>query len=189
MKGNDYCYGTFSTDSDYHTYGGNLEITEIYPKYSTHEGDRTSVWHAKIRCLESILQQSKLTFDQFRDLCILMGTDFNPNIPNVGPVKSWKAIQKYGSIVAMSQYEDVSILRYPEVVRLFHSSIIKLTMPQPIFDTNKFRENARQIFDINGLKDHTSVIFNLLPHFTSEQVVTPKQVVEQLTQQVAALEL
>lgn len=40
----------------------------------------------------------KLSWRRFRDLCILFGTDFNDNLPGIGPVKSLKLIREHGSL-------------------------------------------------------------------------------------------
>lgn len=149
LGGNDYCYAAVTNDSDFHAYGGNIQIIDVY--------SRSSVYFAKVRTLEAILQQSKLTFEQFRDLCILHGTDFNPNIPNIGPVRAWDRIQQYGSIAVMSQYEDVSPLNYLEVLKIFSSTIVKINIPPPDINMELFRANSRNTFDIYGLRDHASM--------------------------------
>jgi hypothetical protein len=94
-----------------------------------------------------------------------MGTDYNPNIPNVGEARCWDAIRDYGSVAGFSMVRDVSPLCYPEVLRIFASPIMKieLTEAQLSFDETRFRERGREIFDTYGMRDHTSVILNLLP--------------------------
>jgi flap endonuclease-1 len=155
LKGNDYCYAAVCNDSDFHVYGGNLGIVDIYQKNKT--------YYTKVRSLEAILQQSGLTFDQFRDLCILMGTDFNPNIKNVGPKRSWDYIAKYGSIANMAKNGvNVSILNYPNVFKIFASTITKINIPSPVFNVEKFREHGRNVFDLYHLRDHASSIANTL---------------------------
>ena len=48
--------------------------------------------------LKKILSETKLTQDQFIDLCILMGCDYAPTIEGVGMNKAYILIKKYGSI-------------------------------------------------------------------------------------------
>ena len=164
MPGNDHCFAAVSEDSDFHVYGGNIELIEIYQKYVTKDDVRSTVYYAKVRTLERILMESGLSFEQFRDLCIMMGTDYNPNIPNVGEVKTWNYITQYGSVAALSMVMDVSPLCYPEVVKIYASPIckIELTLTQLSFDETRFRERGREVFDTYGMKDHTSTILNLL---------------------------
>ena len=155
---NNYCVATLSTDSDYHAYGGNLEAIDMYPKYRVENGIRRNVHYLKIRSLEAILLQSRLPFEQFRDLCILMGTDFNSNIRGIGPKKSWDYIMRYRSIEALSHDIDVSILNYDNVLKIFSSSLVQVNIPQPTFNVEQFREHGRSICDLYGLRDHVSTI-------------------------------
>jgi flap endonuclease-1 len=163
MPGNDYCVATITGDSDYHVYGGNLAITEYYSKYQTKDGIRTTVYYAKVRCLEAIMMQTGLNFEQFRDLCILMGTDFNPNISRMGPVKCWDTIRDYRSIDAFSQIRDTSVLNYKEVLKIFKSPITKLTLDSNLnFDEMRFREDGRETFDSYGLNTQTDRILGYI---------------------------
>lgn len=172
LQGNDYCVATVSTDSDYHTYGGNIEITDIYPKYVNNNGVRVHVYYAKVRSLEAILQQCGLTFDRFRDLCILQGTDFNPNIPGVGVKRSWDYITRYGSIVGLGQSGiDISILNYFNVLKIFASTIVKINIPLPNFNVSRFREHGRNMFDLYNLRDHASSIADTLEYFIEDTIV------------------
>ena len=41
-----------------------------------------------------ILEELQITSKQFKNLCILLGNDFNERIPGVGPVKSFQLIQE-----------------------------------------------------------------------------------------------
>jgi 5'-3' exonuclease len=155
LPSNGYCAASVTGDSDYHTYGGDLAIIDYYAKYQTINGERVITHYAKVRCLESILDQTGLTFDMFRDLCILMGTDFNPNIHLVGPVKSWNYIRQYGSIANLSQVIDVSVLNYNEVLSIFMASVVRLELSNLDFNIAQFRDCGREVFDQYGL--HTQI--------------------------------
>jgi len=48
--------------------------------------------------LSKILTETKLTQDQFIDLCILMGCDYCPTIDGIGMNRAFSLIKKYGSI-------------------------------------------------------------------------------------------
>lgn len=158
LQGNDYCFATVSDDSDYHAYGGNLEILDTYTKQV--DGNREHF--AKIRSLESILQQTGFHFEQFRDLCIMLGTDYNPNIPRVGLVKSTEKIKQYGTLEHISQVLDTTPLNYIEVRKIFQSAITRIEIPPPLFDQVKFRQYSRDLFDRYQLKNHTDIILKLL---------------------------
>jgi 5'-3' exonuclease len=48
--------------------------------------------------LQTILEKLELTWEQFRDMCLLCGTDFNDSIKGVGFCKAYAIIKKYESI-------------------------------------------------------------------------------------------
>lgn len=159
LKGNDYCVATVSNDSDYHVYGGNMEILDTYAK----SVGGVKQYFVKVRLLESILQQCGLNFEQFRDLCIMLGTDYNPNIPQMGIKGCWTNITRYGGVVNMSASGiDVSPLCYPEVLKIFSSTIVKLDLPNLDMDIQQFRDCARETFDRYGLRDFTSLLIPYL---------------------------
>lgn len=60
-----------------------------------------------------------LTQAQFRDFCIMCGTDYNSNIPNYGPVKAMGLIKKHYDIDGLAKAMDVSILNHVRVRELF----------------------------------------------------------------------
>jgi hypothetical protein len=65
----------------------------------------------------------RMTSSQFLDFCIMCGTDYNKNIPQIGPEKSYRLLQKYESLENIHRccpHLDVSILTFPRVRELFH---------------------------------------------------------------------
>lgn len=73
--------------------------------------------------IETILAELELTQEQFVDLCILSGTDYNDNIPNIGSEKAFKLVQKHGSIESIQEAKPdidwVGILNYVRIRDLF----------------------------------------------------------------------
>jgi flap endonuclease-1 len=53
---------------------------------------------SRVYNLKDILEDLKLTLDQFIDMCILLGCDYTSTIEGIGLVKSYKFIKKYKSI-------------------------------------------------------------------------------------------
>lgn len=47
---------------------------------------------------EDMLSRLEMTEDQFLDFCIMCGTDYNSNLPKIGPEKSYRLLKKFGSI-------------------------------------------------------------------------------------------
>lgn len=75
---------------------------------------------------EEILCQLKFTKEQFLDFCILCGTDYNTNIPKIGPDKAYKLIQLYGDIEEIKNNLpnlNVDILNYQKVRSLFQKQL------------------------------------------------------------------
>jgi len=52
----------------------------------------------KLIKLEDILEESELSYEQFVELCILLGCDYIDTIPGIGFNKAYTLIKKYGSI-------------------------------------------------------------------------------------------
>ena len=70
--------------------------------------------------LDKVLEKLELNKDEFLDFCILLGTDYNKNIPRYGPVKSYKLIcenRKIENIESLGLNTD--ILNYKRVRELF----------------------------------------------------------------------
>ena len=70
---------------------------------------------------KNVLDALELTDEQFLDLCIMFGCDYNKNIPKVGPETSYKYIRKYKSIdeIENKLEIDVSILNHVRTRELF----------------------------------------------------------------------
>lgn len=130
---NGYCFGVLTKDSDVHLYGAGLAVVEI-------NGDSI-----KVRSLEAILKQLGMTFSEFQDFCILCGTDYNCNLPKVGVVRSYDKIKKYGSLEKMEADHDLSILRYPEVRKIFQSSLEKCSIPESSLDLNREKWESQTV--------------------------------------------
>lgn len=110
-----------SEDTDVLAYGSPIFLTKLNTKDDT--------------CIEinysNILELLELTSDQFLDLCIMCGTDYNKNIFRIGPEKAYKLIKEYESIDFISEKGniDVSILnhnRSRELFRKYQKSVIDI---------------------------------------------------------------
>jgi 5'-3' exonuclease len=74
--------------------------------------------------IKNILQMLHFTFEQFRDFCIMCGTDYNTNLPKIGAERAFRYIKEYKCIENIEQFHDVSILKYHRVRELFQNDII-----------------------------------------------------------------
>jgi 5'-3' exonuclease len=98
-----------SNDSDVHAYGAPIFLYEINAFSQT--------------CLEinhaEVLKETGMTQAQFLDFCIMCGTDYNKNIPRVGPVNSFTLMKKHVRIEDLPSHYDTSILNFGRVRELF----------------------------------------------------------------------
>lgn len=66
-----------------------------------------------------MLSDLGVTREQLVDVCIMMGTDFNPGVPGIGPKKGLKLIQQYGTLEGVIDAKGFDIEGYDEVRRIF----------------------------------------------------------------------
>lgn len=101
--------------------------------------------------LEKILWFLKINEKEFVDLCIMCGTDFNVNIPRIGPITSYELIYKYKSINVIADKLDVSKLKYERIREIFSFSdkVPDLVIPScgkvNFEELNKWMENVESI--------------------------------------------
>jgi 5'-3' exonuclease len=95
-----------SNDTDMFAHGCPVTIKEL--KKGTGEFSSNV---ATVVILENVLSQLNLTYEQFVDLCIMAGTDYNDNVPNFGVMRCKKLIEKYHSLDEMPDEIDTSFLR------------------------------------------------------------------------------
>lgn len=100
--------GVYSEDTDNLTHGVQFLITKIY--YN----------EVDIYNLNHLLKDFEITFDQFVDLCIMCGCDYNNRIRGIGPFKSYKLIKEYGTIDKMPfDEEQLTTLNHIKCRELF----------------------------------------------------------------------
>jgi 5'-3' exonuclease len=100
-----------SEDTDVMAYGAPVFLTKI------DTGRNTCV---RI-CYPKLLESLSLERNQFLDLCIMCGTDYNSNIPRVGSKTAYKYILQHGGIdeIKSGTSLDTSVLNHNRVRQLF----------------------------------------------------------------------
>lgn len=123
-----------SEDTDVLAYGSPIFLTKI----DIYKNTAVKIVY------QEILQGLSLTSDQFLDLCIMCGTDYNKNIPKVGCETSYKYILTHGSIeeIAKQKNLDVSILNHIKSRDLFRN------YQQYVFDDSGIRYNGQPQYDL-----------------------------------------
>jgi 5'-3' exonuclease len=81
--------------------------------------------------IETILEKIGLNEKSWLDLCIMCGTDFNSNVPRVGPVKSLKYIREFETIDGLDGKLDVAILSHVKTRKIFEPECDLETLPDP----------------------------------------------------------
>jgi 5'-3' exonuclease len=99
-----------SEDSDVLAYGAPVFLTKINTKEST--------------CFrinyEKLLKYTEFTKEQFTDFCIMCGSDYNENIPKIGPSKAYKLLKENSTIDNLeNKGYDISVLNHKRVRNLF----------------------------------------------------------------------
>jgi 5'-3' exonuclease len=103
--------GVLTADTDVLAYG----VTKFLCKLNV----------SKETCIEidttDMLKELDMTQPQFTDMCIMCGTDYNKNIPKIGPHKSYSLMKQYKSIEEMKANTDIdiSILKHQRTRELF----------------------------------------------------------------------
>ena len=104
-------YGIMTADTDVLAYGATKFINSVNTNNNT--------------CIEidmqELLGRLEMTQYQFRDMCIMCGTDYNKNIPKIGPMKSYDLIKEYNNIdeIGNNTKLDISILKHERSRELF----------------------------------------------------------------------
>lgn len=100
----------WTTDTDVYVTGATV-VCSGFEGFKNEDDKRHSI--VKVAFLKDIYEELNV-----RDLCILLGNDFNTNIKNYGPVKCEKLIKDYGSIENITHL-DTSCLNYEECLEIF----------------------------------------------------------------------
>jgi flap endonuclease-1 len=100
-----------SEDTDVLAYGTETFLTKI----------NTSEETCVVIHLPEVLNALELTYEQFRDLCIMCGNDYNKNIPRVGCETSYKLLREHENIEGIGENTkyDISILNHKRSRELF----------------------------------------------------------------------
>jgi 5'-3' exonuclease len=100
-----------SEDTDVIAYGAHVFITKI----DTSQDTAVVIHNNKIR------ETLGLTYSQLLDLCIMCGTDYNPNIFRVGAHTAYKKLLEFKTIeeIEAKTSLDTSVLKYGRVRELF----------------------------------------------------------------------
>jgi flap endonuclease-1 len=96
-------------DTDVLAYGAPVFLHRLDPKTET-------VMEVRVG---EVCRSLGLNQSQFTDFCIMCGCDYNSNLPKIGPERSYRLLQKHGSIDAIGEMMDVQILNHVRIREIF----------------------------------------------------------------------
>lgn len=104
--------GVLSEDTDVLAYGAPIFLTKL----DFYNGTCVKIEY------NDILERLKLTTDEFLDICIMLGCDYNSRIPKIGPEAIYKLIKQHRNIDEIARNNpkiDVSNLKHIRVREMF----------------------------------------------------------------------
>ena len=138
LSRDDKLYAALSEDTDVLACGAKVFLHKI----NTNDDTCTLVK------LDKILEALELTSQEFQDLCILCGTDYNSNLPKIGSHGAYKLIKEYGTIDKFPDTIDTSSLNFKRGREIF--STYPGELPKTTFCGNpKWEELYTFLFENN----------------------------------------
>ena len=106
--------------------------------------------------LDVILDELNFTYDQFRDLCILMGTDYNDRIRNIGPNRGFDLISKYSSFENFENLNLENNIDYKRIRSLFTCENFQINSEQ---ESNLLKEISKEV-SLDNIETKRYLFFN-----------------------------
>lgn len=121
MCGKGDVYAAASQDFDSILFGAPLLVRNLtisgrrkVPGKSIYKDVKTEIIDS-----EKMLRDLEITREQLVDVCIMIGTDFNPGVQGIGPKKGLKLIQKHGDLEGVIANTDITVEGYEDVREIF----------------------------------------------------------------------
>jgi len=92
--------GVITNDGDVLAHNGGIMISDVKRSYRRDQPTHTCT----CIILSEVLRVLQLSQTEFVDMCILMGTDYNDNVPNYGFAKTFPLLKKYGDVHAVVDF-------------------------------------------------------------------------------------
>jgi flap endonuclease-1 len=108
-----------SEDTDVMVYGTPIFLTKI----NSSTGMVTEIH------MENVLNSLEMTQEEYVDLCILCGSDYNDTIRGVGPETALKLIKEFGTVDKFPSTMDTSILNIERMRQMFEKQTISIPIP------------------------------------------------------------
>jgi len=164
----------YCNDYDCLAYGTNILIHRFV--YGARDEQGAPIVAVEITNLPQLLSDLQMNQATFLELCIMLGCDYNTNIPNYGPVKSLKLIREYGTIDNIGKTGlDISYLKHETCRRMFKKvSSIDLIEIGRLELVNPFT-NVEATLEIRELLDSVKLGDMATAFARSMQNITPSK--------------
>lgn len=121
MCGKGDVYAAASQDFDSILFGAPLLVRNLTISGRRKVPGKNIYKDVKTEIIDSgkMLEDLGVTREQLVDVCILIGTDFNPGVSGIGPKKGLKLIQKHGDLEGVIANTDITVDGYEDVRQIF----------------------------------------------------------------------
>lgn len=116
---------------------------------------------------DKVLEKLEMTADEFKDFCIMCGTDYNKNIFKIGVEKSFKLLKENKRIENLT-WLDTSVLNYDKVRQLFTAVEVETKTRWALIPGPDFSDNLNIFVFKHGIQHHINVnnVFTTLSETT-----------------------
>jgi flap endonuclease-1 len=116
---------------------------------------------------DELLSELKLTREQFVDLCILLGSDYSPGLPKVGPKRALALVREYGTIEKILAGEKIKPPTEFNFIGARNEFI------NPVVSREKFDPVIRKLYaeDIEFLREFLITTHGLEPSRVNKSLV------------------
>ena len=164
----------YSTDTDNLVYGCPIMMTGFEgTAFDPETNERVD--QVKIYNFNKIIERLDVTYEQFVDICIMSGCDYNHNIPGIGVKTSYKLIKEYGSIDNLADKYDVTCLNHVKCRELFadrtYQELCENSQDKINVDLNSLSEYARDCLEPYGVDYWISDLIEIYRDFPQNPVM------------------
>lgn len=177
-----HCIGTYTIDTDLLAHGCQFQITGLGSTYNLGQ----KVTTAEIVDLSIILTDLGVTFQQFQDICIALGCDYNEKLYRINPVDTYQLIKTCGYI------ENIPPKRKPELCKaavcreLFRPKSLSVILGEEAarnlnLDINRDLDDMRDRLEMWNLSDWIPDLVRLYSNFPTPTKTVPNDSTPEIT--------
>lgn len=144
----------FSKDTDNLVLGCPLMITEFSKTSSSYDEFGHRVGHVECVRLDCVLSGLQLTQNEFVDMCIMCGCDFNENMPQVAVMTSYDLIKQWHCIEKLPSRYDTRCLKYERCREIFgYKTSTELSVQVQLEEDNEKSSSSETLQTLHTRRD------------------------------------